>query len=1101
MVLQDDRKLRVVLGRRARAFRTAVAIVAYVGLGLHAAEAYAAAAIDTYVGGGNGDGGFAYDATIDPRGLTLSGSPAAPDIYVADGRNHRIRRIDGETGLIETVAGGGTSGFAGDGGNALNAKLNLPLDVAQDSAGNLYIADLNNNRIRKVTPNGQISTFAGNGNMSYSGDNGLATQAALYNPYGVAVGPDGYVYIADFGNNRIRRVGPAGCTPSSCIITTVVGTGVSGFAGDNGPALSAVLRNPADVSFDPAGNMLIADWTNHRIRKVVNGIINTVAGGGYTGIPGQIGDGGLAIFGVLKYPTQVSTDSAGNLYIADSLNYRIRMVQATTQIITTVAGTGVGGATGDGGPAVNATLYATWGVGASNPGEYWISASNDLAKSQYNRVRHVVNTIIYPWAGGGLGDGGAAYDALVNPRGVFATRGSGSVPDIYFADGVNNVVRWVDGETGAIHNIAGTGEAGYSGDDGPATRAKLHVPLDVAVDNAGNVYFADTSNNVVRKINANGYISTVAGDGTRGNTGDGGPATQAKLASPTGIALDRNGTLYIADNENNRIRVVSKGTISTVAGNGQSGYSGDGAAATAAMLRNPFDIVVADDGTLFISDTWNHRIRRVSDGVITTYAGTGLSGFAGDGSAAKDSKINAPSLLSIDSAGRLFISDSRNLRIRMIEPSTQVITTIAGNGSPGVSGDGGPATSASFSEPSGVAIDPETKALFISSMSDSRIRIVDLDLIQGPQATATYTATAIPSTAIPSTPTSVPATPTRTPTRTPTNAQTPTRTSSPTRTPTGGGQPASVLGAVRYYNGQAAVPGVQMYLKGPLPSVVQTNSQGNYDTGQMAQGTWTVEPAKQGGFGNAVSSLDAARVLQVVAGLTTFNDSQRLACDTTGDGSLSTLDAVRILQFSAGVISRFPVATACGSDWVFIPTPEQAANQDVTPPLIASGTCQGGAITLRSLSTEVDNQNFTGILFGDCTGNWTQSAAAALRQTANQSTVIAGRPHNGRNHIVRIPIYVRASGTFQALDLRLRFGNEAKFVAALPRGGAAKALISQRSADGSITLSLASAQPVDPTFGAVLVLEFRVPSAAQLAASLVTAAVDEQPARPVTQRR
>src|SRR5262249_33679058 len=152
---------------------------------------------------------------------------------------------------------------------------------------------------------------------SFSGDNGPATQAALYFPYGVAVGPDGYVYIADLGNNRIRRVGPPGCSPSTCIITTVVGTGVGDFTGDFGPALTATLRNPADVAFDNAGNMLIADWTNHRIRKVSNGIITTIAGGGVI-INGSLGDGGPALAGVLRYPTQVASDAAGNVYIADS---------------------------------------------------------------------------------------------------------------------------------------------------------------------------------------------------------------------------------------------------------------------------------------------------------------------------------------------------------------------------------------------------------------------------------------------------------------------------------------------------------------------------------------------------------------------------------------------------------------------------------------------------------------------------------------------------------------------------------------------------------------------------------------------------------------
>jgi trimeric autotransporter adhesin len=221
--------------------------------------------IDTYVGGGNGDGDAAINATLDPRGIALVGDPISPDIYVADGLNHRVRHVDARTGLIDTIAGNGIAGFGGDGGQGQNASLWLPLDVAVDSAGNVYIADSGNNRIRKVGTNGHISTFAGTGAPTYSGDGGLATQAAVNSPYGVAVGPDGNVYIADFGNNRIRKVSPPGCAPSTCVISTVAGTGAAGSGGDNGQAISATLRNPSDVTFDSAGSMYIAEYTGSRV--------------------------------------------------------------------------------------------------------------------------------------------------------------------------------------------------------------------------------------------------------------------------------------------------------------------------------------------------------------------------------------------------------------------------------------------------------------------------------------------------------------------------------------------------------------------------------------------------------------------------------------------------------------------------------------------------------------------------------------------------------------------------------------------------------------------------------------------------------------------
>jgi hypothetical protein len=708
--------------------RSALLLCSFVTLAAsNSATALQRGTIDTYVGGDLGDGAAAIDASIDPRGLVAIGAANAPDLYIADGKQNRVRRVDGRTGIIETIAGNGTAGYAGDGGQAQDAALALPLDVAFDTAGNLYISEYLNNRIRKVTPSGQISTFAGNGNLSYSGDGGLATQAALYNPWGIAVGPDGYVYIADSGNNRIRRVGPPGCGPQSCIITTAVGSGTWGFGGDGGPAASAVLRNPSDVAFDGAGNMLISDWGNQRIRRVVNGVINTIAGGGTLSGTGGVGDGGPAVNAVLRYPAQVTADGAGTVYITDTQQRRVRVVQ--NGIITTLAGTGTAGDDGDGGPAVNADMYLPYGVAVGQAGDVWIATTADLAYSQHNRVRHVdTSRIIEAAVGGGFGNGGAAANALVDPRGAVAMPGAGPLPDLYFADGNNNVVRYVDGRNATIYVIAGNGQAGYSGDGGPATSAMLRIPLDVAVDGNGNVYIADTSNNAVRRVDHNGVITTVAGTGQRGFTGDGGPAASAQLAAPNGVAVDATGNLYIADFNNNRVRKVGpNGVITTVAGNGTSGYGGDGGPATAASLRNPWDVVVASDGTMYIADTFNYRIRRVDpNGIISTYAGTGVSGFGGDGGLATLAEINTPSGLGLDNANQLFIADTNNERVRAVDAATGVINSVAGSGQPGVSGDGGLATAATFSPPSGVAIDPRGSTLFIAASDDARVRMVNM---------------------------------------------------------------------------------------------------------------------------------------------------------------------------------------------------------------------------------------------------------------------------------------------------------------------------------------------------------------------------------------
>ena len=699
------------------------------------AHALQGGTIDTYVGGGNGDGDAAVNATIDPRGLVTVGAGGAPDVYIADGKNNRVRRVAGNTGLIETVAGNGAYGYTGDGGEAQNASLRFPLDVAVDGAGNVYIADTFNNRIRKVGTDRRISTFAGNGLQTYTGE-GTASQVALNTPYGVTVGPDGNVYIADLGNNRIRRVSPPGCAPSNCVISTVAGNGTWGFSGDSGPATSAALKDPADVAFDGNGNMYIADRSNNRIRRVApNGTITTVAGGGLYGPGSSVGDGGPGTQAVLYSPSQVDTDSDGNVYIADTNHHRIRKLQAGNFFISTVAGTGATGWTGDGGAATAAVLFNTWGVAATTAGTFWLSQSVEMAVSQQNRVRKVTSNIIQTVIGGGLGSGGAAINALVDPRGGDAVDAGGVLPDLYFADGSNNVVRRVAGDTGIIDTIAGTGVAGYSGDGGPAVNATLRTPFDVAVDAAnGTVYVADTFNNVIRKL-SNGVISTAAGTGQYGYTGEG-SAAQKNLAAPRGLDVDRSGTLYIADTDNNRIRRVAGGQISTVAGNGSRGYSGDGGPATSATLSNPSDVAVADDNTLYVADAQNNRIRRVSSaGTITTFAGNGSQGFSGDLGLATAATLNVPTYLGLDAGGNLFIADSQNNRVRRVDAVGHTIQTVAGNGQTGSAGDGGPATAASLGQPSGVAVDPGGGVLFIPAKDQRRVRIVHFgcDIVGPPQ--------------------------------------------------------------------------------------------------------------------------------------------------------------------------------------------------------------------------------------------------------------------------------------------------------------------------------------------------------------------------------
>src|ERR1017187_4920775 len=277
----------------------------------------------------------------------------AGSYYVADPSNNLVLKVNA-SGTLNTVAGNGSSGYSGDGGPATSAALYGPYGVAVDGAGNLFIADTRNERIRKVNTAGIITTVAGNGTYGYSGDGGPATSAALYGPYGVAVDGAGNLYIADQGNNRIRMVGLAG------IITTVAGNGTHGYSGDGGPATSAELYAPEGVAVDNAGDLLIADTGNNRIRQVKSGgTVSTVAG---NGIDSYSGDGGLATSASLVEPSGVAMDSAGNLYIADSYSERVRKV-TPHGVITTVAGDGAYGYGGDGGPTAGASLNLHRGVG------------------------------------------------------------------------------------------------------------------------------------------------------------------------------------------------------------------------------------------------------------------------------------------------------------------------------------------------------------------------------------------------------------------------------------------------------------------------------------------------------------------------------------------------------------------------------------------------------------------------------------------------------------------------------------------------------------------------------------------------------------------
>ncbi len=591
----------------------------------------------------SGDGGAATSAELNqPFGVAVDGSG---NLYIADLINNRIRVVcvvssgafcNGHiVGNIYTVAGNGIAGYSGDGGAATSAELNLPSGVAVDGVGNLYIADYMNNRIRQVTPNGIITTVAG----------------------------DGY------------NAGGAG------------GIG-GGYSGDGGPATSAELNVPYGVAADSVGNLYIADTLNRLIRKVApGGIITTVAGGG-AGCPGQtdpVGDGCIATSAVLDNAEGVAVDGAGNLYIASG--GRIRKVSGTTAPVSFPA-TAIASASASQNVllAINSSLTISSVSVPQSQGavqEFTVGAiAGCVIDGVTTNTAGIVCTVPVTFQ---PGYPGLRQMPLVMQTSAglfqFALQGTGTGPMVAFGPGI-------------ITTVAGTGTPGYNGDNIAATSAELKMPYGVAVDSAGNLYIADLSNNRIRKVTPSGII-TVTGNGTPGYNGDNIAAVSAELSLPNGVAVDGAGNLYIADTNNSRIRKVTPdGTITTVAGNGTPGYNGDNIAATSAELYWPSGVAVDGAGTLYIADTINSRIRKVTPaGIITTVAGNGTSDYSGDSGAATSAELNWPVGVAVDGAGNLYIADTMNNRIRKVTPGG-IITTVAGTGINGYSGDGGAATSA-----------------------------------------------------------------------------------------------------------------------------------------------------------------------------------------------------------------------------------------------------------------------------------------------------------------------------------------------------------------------------------------------------------------------
>jgi sugar lactone lactonase YvrE len=538
--------------------------------------------------------------------------------------NLLVRDPSGATELLKQVGG---QGFDGDGGPLEMAAFTHPRGLARDAQGNLYISDNANHRVRRIaaidgliTPQSIITTVAGNGDSYSYAENVPATATGLGMPGALALDSLGNLYVYEHGANRVRRI-----SASDGMISTYVGNGEWGTVGDGGPASEASVDLVwGNIVFDAADNLYLADMGQMRVRRVdaATGIISTVLGNGTFSFCAEVSPRREAC---LASPQGMAIDSAGNVYVSDSSNQRIRRIDAVTGELRTVAGSAINGTPGgDGGPAIAATF--------------------------------------------GAEPGGIAFDAAGN---------------LLIAGGFAHNIRRIDGASGTITTIAGTGVSGFAGDGGPATAARFNWVSHVLADSAVNVYLSDRNNFRIRKISASGIVTTIAGNGIRGFSGDGGAATAAMLHSPGELALDAAGNLYFHDEYRIRRIDAMTGVISTVAGNGQYQLTGDGGPATSAGLGF-FSFGFDASGDIIVMA--GMRLRRIdlTSGIIDAYGSPyGVSTPEGE-------HVQSPAAVQLHPDGGIFVVDAASSLLFRIEPpaptvpdTTSPVITPLINGTPG----------------------------------------------------------------------------------------------------------------------------------------------------------------------------------------------------------------------------------------------------------------------------------------------------------------------------------------------------------------------------------------------------------------------------------
>lgn len=556
---------------------------------------------------GTGQPGFSGDGG--PQSLARFSTPIGTlatsfgsTIYIADSENQRIRRITGST--ISTFAGTGAAGATGDGGPAITATLRRPYALAIDESQNILFTDISNCAVRKIGVTGTITRIAGTYANGYGGDGGLAVNALLSFPTGITVDPFNAIYVCDTGNSRVRRI-----DPTTSNITTVAGNGVAAFGGDGGLATLANLSTPTGVASDSAGNLYIADRDNQCIRFVsyATGRIATVAG--QPRRAGYSGDYSFATFALLNTPTDVIFDRTTQYYyIADSANSVVRYVDSSRRIIYAYVGNGSPISAGDGGPPAAAVFGNITSVATDSQDNIYISDGLANRIRQINAARSSIQTVVGTGIGGFSGDGGLANAAQISSPQTVVTDPTGA---LYFTDMLNQRIRRVDGTTRTIQTIAGTGVAGYDGDNKSSIAAALNFPAALTRGPDGSLYFADTSSFRIRQLAPDGFIRAFAGCGVDGVLAAGQNLPSTTFGRINGLAYTSS-ILYATDSTTSAIWSFNsaQNLVGNVSAVSTPAYLGDAGPLSNAFFNQPTGIISDTSENLVICDSGNFRLRK-----------------------------------------------------------------------------------------------------------------------------------------------------------------------------------------------------------------------------------------------------------------------------------------------------------------------------------------------------------------------------------------------------------------------------------------------------------------------------------------------------------